>query len=215
MTGYRVTNRCQYEQGPRSRGDVTIRFSEEATASWIARSTGERGGPRLCSTVAIETSLTPRTVFGLPLRQAEGFVGSLLGMPGLDHLPVPDHGTLSRRARSLDVAPEATRHRGPIHLIVDSTGWKIVGEGPRAAAKHEPKRRRDRRKLHVAVDGRGLIIARCLTGSRAAGASVVPGLPSQVSGENERFAADGAYDKTALYESLVERGSGDCRATDK
>jgi len=57
---------------------VTIRFSEEAIANWISRSTGRRGGQRLYSNLAIETSLTLRIVFGLPLRQAEGFVGSLL-----------------------------------------------------------------------------------------------------------------------------------------
>jgi hypothetical protein len=48
------------------------------------------GGPRIYSDLAIETSLTLRTVFGLPLRQTEGFVGSLLRMLCLDYLPVPD-----------------------------------------------------------------------------------------------------------------------------
>ncbi len=114
-TEYRVRNWREYEQGLRARGDVTIWFSEEATANWISRSAGARGGPRLYSDLAIETSLTLRTVFGLPLRQAEGFLGSLLSMLGLDQLPVPDHSTLSRRAQSLDVAPKATQHRGPIH----------------------------------------------------------------------------------------------------
>ncbi len=129
-TEYRVRNWREYEQGLRARGDVTIWFSEEATANWISRSTGARGGPRLYSDLAIETSLTLRTVFALPLRQAEGFVGALLRMLGLDHLPVPDHSTLSRRAQSLDVVLKAPQSRGPIHLIVDSTGLQIVGEGP-------------------------------------------------------------------------------------
>jgi len=94
-TGYRVRNWRQYEQGLRLRGDVTIRFSEEATANWISRSIGARGGPRLRSDLAIETGLRLRTVFGLPLCQAEGFVGSLLGIPGFDYPPVTDHSTLS------------------------------------------------------------------------------------------------------------------------
>ena len=173
---------------------------------WWGVPPGGRGGPRLCSTVAIETSITLRTVFGRPLRQTEAFVGSLLGMPGLDHLPVPDHGTLSRRSPSLDVAPEATRHRESIQLIVDSTGLQIAGEALWTAADRGKKHARGRRKLHVAVHGRGFIIARCVTGSRADDASSVPGLPIQVSNEIERFTADGAYDKTALYESPVERG---------
>ncbi len=204
-TEYRVRNWREYDQGLRARGDVTIWFSEEATANWVSRSTGARGGPRLYSDLAIETSLTLRTVFGLPLRQTEGFVGSLLRMLGLDQLPVPDHSTLSRRAQSLDVAPKATQYRGPIHLIVDSTGLQIVGEGPWAAAKHGTRGTRDWRKLHVGVDGRGFIVAHGMTESRVDDASVVPNLLSQVSGAIERFTADGAYDKTAVYEALIER----------
>ncbi|MFP8878843.1 MAG: IS5 family transposase [Myxococcota bacterium] len=205
-TEYRVRNWREYEQGLRSRGDVTIWFSEEATASWISRSTGARGGPRLYSDLAIQTSLTLRTVFGLPLRQTEGFVGALLRMLRLDHLPVPDHSTLSRRSQSLDLALKAPQCRGPIHLIVDSTGLQIVGEGSWAAAKHGTRGTRDWRKLHVGVDGRGYIVAHCLTESRVDDASVVGHLLSQISGEVERFTADGAYDKTMVYESLVERG---------
>ncbi len=206
-TEYRVRNWREYEQGLRARGDVTIWFSDEATENWISRSAGARGGPRLYSDLAIETSLTLRTVFGLPLRQAEGFVGSLLHMLGLDQLPVPDHSTLSRRAQSLDVAPKTTQHRGPIHLIVDSTGLQIAGEGPWAAAKHGTKGTRDWRKLHVGVDERGFIIAHGMTESRVDDASVVPDLLKQVDGSIERFTADGAYDKAAVYDLLTERGA--------
>ena len=138
-TEYRVRNWREYEQGLRSRGDVTIWFSEEATASWISRSTGARGGPRLYSDLAIETSLTLRTVFGLPLRQTEGFVGALLRMLRLDHLPVPDHSTLSRRAQSLALALKAPQCRGPIHLIVDSSGLGIVGEGVGGSQARNPR----------------------------------------------------------------------------
>ncbi len=128
-------------------------------------------------------------------------------MLGLDQLPVPDHSTLSRRAQSLDVAPKATQYRGPIHLIVDSTGLQIVGEGPWAAAKHGPRGTRDWRKLHVGGDGRGFIGAHGMTESRVDDASVVPDLLSQVSGAIERFTADRAYDKTPVYDLLSESGA--------
>ena len=168
-TEYRVRNWREYEKGLRSRGDVTIWFSDEATANWIARSTGARGGARLCSTVAIDTSLTLRTVFGMPLRQAGGLVGSLPGMPGLDHPPVPDHGTLSRRSRSPGVASKATRHRGSPHLIVDRTGlldrWRRhVGRGqawdgtPARSAKASTSRSMDGvSSSHAARPGVGLM----------------------------------------------------------
>jgi hypothetical protein len=165
-TEYRVRNWREYERGLRARGVVTIWFSEEAIENWISRSTGARGGPRLYSDLAIETSLMLRTVFALPLRQTEGFVGSLLRMLGLDHLPVPDHSTLSRRGQSLDVVLRTKLSSGPIHLIVDSTGLKIVGEGPWAAAKHGTRGTREWRKLHVGVDGHGFIVAHSVTESQ-------------------------------------------------
>lgn len=126
----------EYEEGHRARGDVTIWFSEEAIDNWVSRPSGSRGGQQLYSDLAIETSLTLRTLFGLPLRQTEGFVGSLLRMLGLDQLqlPVPDHSTLSRRAQSLEVTTQTNQTGGPFHSIVDSTGLQIVGEGPWAAA---------------------------------------------------------------------------------
>ena len=206
-TEYRVRNWREYEQGLRARGDVTIWFSEKATTNWISSSTGPRSGQRLYSDLAIETSLTLKTVFGLPLRQTDGFVGSLLSMLGLDHLPIPDHSTLSRRARSLEVVPRTNSSSGPIHLIVDSSGLQIVGVGPWAPAKHGTRDTRDWRKLHEGVDERGVIVAHGMTESRVDDASVVPDLLSQVSGVIKHFTADGAYDKTTVYEALTERGA--------
>ena len=45
-TEYRVRKWPKYERGLRSRGDVTIWFSEKAIANWISRSTGRRGEQR-------------------------------------------------------------------------------------------------------------------------------------------------------------------------
>ena len=41
---------------------------------------GRRGGQQKYSDLAIETTLTLRLVFGLPIRQAEGFLRSLLSL---------------------------------------------------------------------------------------------------------------------------------------
>ena len=53
--------------------------------------------------------------------------------------------------------PPLTRaHDGPIDLIVDSTGLKILGCGEWNAHKHKTsKKRRDWRKLHIGVDAEG------------------------------------------------------------
>ena len=97
-TKYSVKNWPEYEQGLRDRGDVMVWFSEEAIAAWIPRRKRSRGAQRRYSDLAIETALTLRILFHLPLRQTEGFVASLLRLMDLD-LPSPGHTTLSRRAK--------------------------------------------------------------------------------------------------------------------
>lgn len=41
----------------------------------------------------------------------------------------PDHTTLSRRNQIAELPPLTRAHDGPIHLIVDSTGLKILRSG--------------------------------------------------------------------------------------
>ncbi len=98
------------------------------------------------------TSLTLRLVFHLALRQTEGFVASLIRLMGLG-LDAPDHTTLSRRNSNVEVPRLAKTHDGPIHLVVDSTGLKIIGDGEWHAHKHKTSsKRRTWRKLHLGLD---------------------------------------------------------------
>lgn len=128
-TKYRVKNWREYERGLRERGDVMIWFSGEAAAKWIPRGKRKRGGQREYSDLAIATALTLRMLFRLPLRQTEGFVGSLLRLMELD-ITSPDHSTLSRRAKQIEVDLRTLGEKTEIHLIVDSTGLQIRGQGP-------------------------------------------------------------------------------------
>ena len=127
-TKYRVGHWSAYEQALVQRGDVTLWLSADATDAWRPSPAGRPGAPKTFSDCAIETALTLRLVFRLPLRQAEGFLRSVLSLMGVD-LEAPDHTTLSRRSQSLAVEFRRIPSRGPIHLIVDSTGLSIVGEG--------------------------------------------------------------------------------------
>ena len=127
-TKCRVQNWPEYDRGLVRRGDLTVWLSPAAIAAWSPVKSGLPGGQRKFSDLAIETTLTMRLVFGLPLRQAEGFLRSLFGLMGLD-LAVPDHTTLSRRSKGLGVRVRRSGGTGPIHLIVDSTGLSIAGEG--------------------------------------------------------------------------------------
>ena len=183
--------------------------SEEAIAAWTPPKNGLRGGQRRYSNLAILTALTLRVVFRLPLRQTEGFLDSLLGLMGLG-LKAPDHTTLSRRNRIVKLPPLSRAHDGPIHLIVDSTGLKIMGSGEWNTHKYKASRkRRDWRKLHIGVDDEGFIVAAELTASSVDDASTVPDLLDQIEDPIRRFTADGAYDHRSLYDRVGGAGTED------
>ena len=201
-TKYRIRNWREYERGLRSRGDVTIWLSEDAIAAWVAPKNGLRGGQRRYSNLAVRTALTLRVVFSLPLRQTEGFLDSLLRLMGLN-LKAPDHTTLSRRNQIVAVPPLTRSYDGPIDLIVDSTGLKILGCGEWNAHKHKAsKKRRDWRKLHIGVDAEGFIVAAELTASSRDDASTLPALLDTIEVPIRHFTADGAYDHRSVYDQL-------------
>ena len=104
-TKYRVGNWPAYDRALVQRGDVTLWLTPEAIATWAAVGVGKRGGQLQYSEVAIETALTLRLIFHLPLRQTEGFLRSIFGMLCLD-LSAPDHTT--ELSRVLDANPGLT-----------------------------------------------------------------------------------------------------------
>jgi hypothetical protein len=131
----RVTNWAAYNEALRQRGSLTVWFTDDAIAAWKAAPRMTPGGQARYSDLAVETALTLRAVFRLPLRQTEGLIGSVLQLLGLD-LPVPDFSTLSRRARSLELPAQPRTTGGPIHLLVDSSGLKLGGPGKWLVEKH-------------------------------------------------------------------------------
>ena len=161
-TKYRVANWPAYNRALVRRGDVTVWLSSEAIAAWPARRSGRRGGPRRYSDLAIETALTLRLVYHLPLRQAEGFLYALFGMMRLD-LSAPDSTTLSRRRQHVTRRLRLVPTDEDLHLVLDSTGLSLVGEGEWAAATHGGRGRRGWRKLHLGVDQSGVIRVHTLT----------------------------------------------------
>lgn len=196
---YKVRNWREYDQALQRRGDLTLWFSEAGIRAWKARASGRPGGQRLYTQTAIEVALTVRMVYGLALRQTEGFLRSVCRMLDLN-LPIPDHSTLSRRAVHLDKLRLGTLDlSGPIHLLVDSTGVRV-----HAGNSGKPPRNRGWRKLHLAVDARtGEVAAVELTGRRVHDSRTVPKLLRQVRRGLASFAADGAYDTEHVYEAVT------------
>ena len=174
---------------------------------WRAEPRTTPGGQPVYSAFAIETALTLRAVFRLPLRQTEGLIGSIIGLLGLD-LDVPDHSTLSRRAETLQVFARSRSgaELPPTHLLVDSTGLKLCGAGEWLVEKHGAKTRRSWRKLHIGVDAdTGQIVAVGLTTNDVDDGSQVGSLLDQVAGPVASFTGDGAYDRDDVYSAVTER----------
>ena len=204
---YRVINWAEYNESLRQRGDLTIWVSDEAQSVWSAPRRTSRGGQRRYSDLAIETCLTLRTAYRLGLRQTQGLMGSIGTLMGLD-IRVPDFSTLSRRANGLRIA-QVMRQAGsvPVHLVVDSTGLKIFGEGEWLAQKHKIKGIRRRwRKLHLGLDlHSGAIVCANLTHDDVGDSTALPGLLDQLDGPVTGFLADGAYDGASTRDLLRHR----------
>lgn len=117
---------------------------------------------------------------------------------GLD-LAVPDHTTLSRRANKWRSPDKRQGHRlpgkGPVHVLVDSTGLEVYGAGQWLEEKYGAKAHRGWRKLHLALDAdSGEIIAHVMTDQDGGDASQVQALLDQIDDPIGQFTADGAYD---------------------
>ena len=201
---YRVTNWPAYDAALQARGSLTVWFTAEAIAAWRAEPRTTRGGQPQYSDLAIATALTLRAVFRLALRQTEGLIRSILQLLGVD-LAVPDHSTMSRRARVLALPRMATGRR-PVHLLVDSTGVRLCGPGEWLVERHGSRMRRLWRKLHLATDAdTGQIVAAELTGHDVDDGGQVEGLLESYGGPIASFTADGAYDRDDVYAAVAAR----------
>ncbi len=149
-----------------------------------------------------------KVLFGMALRQTTGFVKSLLRLVGVDW-DLPDFSTLSRRQKTLKVNIPYRGSDGPLHLLVDSTGIKVEGEGERNARKHGGTKRRVWRKIHIGIDEKSLAIrAAELTTSDVGDAPMLPELLDQIPPEQQigSVTADGAFDTRKCHDAIAARG---------
>jgi len=204
---YRVKNWNEYEKALVQRGSITFWLSVDFEKSW--RHTGEkqRGSQFDYSDKAIEIMLTVKEVFHLTNRQTEGFIRSLFVLMKII-LPVPDHSTLSKRGKGLKVnLPK--KANASLNIVMDSTGLKIYGEGEWKVRQHGVSKRRTWRKLHVGVNPQdGEFQAVLLTENSVSDDNAVARLLVQIEQELDEFAADGAYDKRKVYDSLNAHSPG-------
>ena len=204
---HRVTNWPEYNESMRRRGSLTVWIDEGDLSLWSAPRRKTRGGQRRYSDLAIELCLTLGIVYRQPLRQTQGMMRSIAKLLKID-IAVPDFSTLSRRGNGLTVqARPRTNNRAPMHLVVDSTGLKIFGEGEWLEEKHKKKQKRKSwRKLHLGLDlVSGDIVCSDLTTEDVGDPTALPNLFDQVEGSADTFIADGAYDGEPISTLLAAR----------
>lgn len=203
---YRTTNWKSYNDALKQRGSLLVWLDRDM--AWLAPKFGKPGRPPVFSDAAIQFCLMVKVLFGLPLRQTTGMVSSILKMAGLDW-PVPDFSTLSRRQKTITVQLSFRRAKAPLNLLVDSTGIKFLGDGEWLARKHGTHRRRQYRKVHLAMDtATGDIRAVEFTSSREGDSPVLPELLDQIPDGEEvgTVTGDGAFDTRRCHSAILARG---------
>jgi hypothetical protein len=108
-------------------------------------------------------------------------------------------------ATNLSVALPRPVAQQPRHLVEDSTGLKVYGEGEWKVRQHGIGKRRTWRKLHIAVDAQSQeVVAVELTANFVGDAEVLLDLLEQLDAEETlaSVVADGAYDTAHCHQAI-------------
>ena len=203
-TIYHIRNWSAYDRALVQRGSLTMWISEEALVAWAYQGPRQRGAQFEYSDQAIEAVLTLKEVFHLSNREAEGLVRSVFVMMQVS-LAVPDHSTLSRRGRTVQLRlPQQAR--GPLQVVMDSSGLKVFGEGEWKVRQHGWSKRRTWRKMHLSIDvTSGEVQAAMLSTAGVSDAEMVEPMLAQIDKPLARVGDRGAYDKRPVYACLRAR----------
>ena len=188
-----------------SRGNIAIWF--DPAMQWYAPSKGKQGRNQTYSDAAIQCCLMIKSLFRLSLRMVTGFVQSLIELCGLNWT-APDYSTLCRRQKHIDIAISYQKSSDGLHLLMDSTGMKFLGEGEWKRKKHGAEYRRQWRKLHIGIDAKTLQIrAIQLTTNNVSDSQVLGDLLNQIPQDEQidSVYTDGAYDTKQCRQVIADR----------
>jgi hypothetical protein len=206
-TQYRVRNWAKYNAALIARGSLTLWIDEEAVGAWQYTGPRQRGAQYVYAEAAIQCVLTLRAVYHLELRAAQGLTQSVFALLQVS-FPVPTYSTLSRRGARSEVDLARFSSPTPVHLVLDTSGFKVYGEGEWKVRQQGWSKRRTWRKLHLGVDeATGEIVAAVASEAGVTDDDVVPDLVAQVERPIRQVSADGAYDKRKCYEALEKTGT--------
>jgi IS5 family transposase len=210
---YRIRNWPEYNGALVARGSLTLWIEEHAIRHWLQpSSSGQAGRPCIYSDTAVQCMALLSCVYHLPLRATQGLLHSILFLMGLN-LPTPHYSTLCRRRAKLQVALPTIPKTQSLHLVVDSTGLKLFGEGEWKVRQHGWSRHRGTlwvawRRLHLGVDeATGEVLAACLTPPQPGDKEMLPDLLKQVSAPLAQVSGDGGYDYVSCYQAIEKAGA--------
>lgn len=191
---YCTTNWPAYIAALRRRGSLSIWF--DPTMAWHAAKTGKHGHPETFSESAIQTCLTWKVLFGLPLRQMVELVASLIAMAGLAGSGLFHALSASGQACGADPLPPAGRpryasyqsHRHQVPWrwrVAGAQAWYVPPQGAPCFATGS-RNHGVRRNVHIFRDAQtGDIRAVEFTSSRQGDRPALRDLMAQLSEDEE------------------------------
>lgn len=201
---YRVRNWKDYNNSLIARGSIHLWISPDALSKWNYQGKRKPGGVKRFSDVAIQACLVIKEVYRLSLRQCEGFVRSLSQLLGIKK--VPSYTTICRRMRTIqfDLNSHLPKDKG-LHLLIDSTGLKVLGQSEWYKKKHNLRSYSLWSKLHIAVDHSSQkLVAVKRSDAHGYDSKYLGPLLDQLDAKINCIYADGAYDKRLCYEDAYQ-----------
>ena len=206
MTRKRARNWSKSNQALVNQGSIIFWFKKGSQESWYARQEGGRGRPPVYSDDAILALMIIRAVYSSPFRQLQGLMQDFLSL--IDKgCACPNYTTICRRSTSLRV-PANVKRRGPLHVVFDSTGLKVYGEGEWKLKKHGPSYHRGWKKIHIGmcVETQQIVVA-SISDKELGDSQALPELLEAIDGDVIEVIGDGAYDTRNCYEAIHKRGA--------
>ena len=188
-----------------NRGNICIWFDPKT--QWYAQSQGKQGRNQIYSDTASSMLLNDQISISTLFTHGYRFCSKSDKLFGLDWT-APDYTTLCRRQKHIDIAISYQKSSDGLHLLVDSTGLKFLGEGEWKRKKHGSEYRRQWRKLHIAIDAETLQIrAVQLTTNDVSDSQVLEDLLAQIPLDEkiDSVYTDGAYDTKHCRQVILDR----------
>jgi transposase len=205
---YRIQNWSDYNKALIQRGSINLWIDQLGLAKWTSITHTEKAGrPATYSNEAILMLLIIREVFHLTLRSLVGFARSIFQLMKLD-LPVPSYTQICRRAKTLHKKIKRLTKRPINHIILDSTGLKMYGEGEWKVRTHGKKRMRVWRKFHIAIDAETQDFVICdLTTHSVGEAKPAARMLNKIPGKIKTVRGDGGYDPNIVRKTIYAKGA--------